>query len=156
MKRIIVVIFLSLLTLLAGCSKSNISSPDEQLSIENVINKENIKSKEEIPIDIDLITKDDYIYLGEFNLTKKDVIIYNLTADGNGNINIGFTKDKNFDLENLLIGHAYYASTAILNNAIQLKDLNAITEGTYYLWISSYDGDLSNISGTVTIGELEY
>ncbi|MEG6520568.1 hypothetical protein [Desulfotomaculum sp. 1211_IL3151] len=96
---------------------------------------------------------------GPYTLEEGDIILYDITAEGNGNLNADFrkTNDSNDD-------KGYLGETGLSSNF--MKDSNSFIvpkslAGTYYLWIGNFDGKrldknnnsgvLNNVKGTVAI-----
>ncbi|MGL4914288.1 MAG: hypothetical protein ACRC3Y_17845 [Romboutsia sp.] len=149
-KSFLALVFILILLLVPGCSKQYQS---EEVDINNKININDLSAKKTIPVDIDLLKNNEPLLLGEYELNKNNFIVYNINATGGGNINIGFTKEKEYDPDKLLIGHFGYTSTALKNDILDLSSIESITDGIYYLWISSYEGDLKDIKGEVLIAD---
>lgn len=96
---------------------------------------------------------------GPYTLEEGDIIRYNITAEGNGNLNADFRKTEDSDDDQGYLGESGLSGNFMKNatSFIVPKSL----PGTYYLWIGNFDGKtldknnsngvLNNIKGTVEI-----
>lgn len=120
------------------------------------IDMELTESKQNINVDIKSLDSGEFVCLGEYTLEEGDLIAYHLTAEGKGNINVGFYKDGNpYDSDGYL-GHAMYAGNSIIDKKFHMKVSDKLA-GTYYLWVGNFEGAaLSNITGSVKIAVENY
>ncbi len=89
----------------------------------------------------------------EYTLEEGDLIAYNLTAEGDGNINVGFYKAGDTSNSNGYWGYMMYAGNCIIDKKFHMK-VNRKLAGTYYLWVGNFEGEtLNNIKGSVEIAE---
>lgn len=107
------------------------------------------ESKQAIDIDVKSLESGEFICLEQYTLEEDDIITYNITAKGNGNLNIEFRKTDDPRDNKGYLGHSGFAGNFITFSSFKVTSSLA---GTYYLWIGNYDGEaLNNIKGTVGI-----
>lgn len=107
------------------------------------------ESKQVINVDVKSLESGEFVCLGQYTLEEGDIITYNITAKGNGNLNVEFRKTADPRDGKGYLGHSGFAGNSINFSSFKVKNSLA---GTYYLWIGNYDGEaLNNIKGTVEI-----
>ena len=107
------------------------------------------ESKQFINVDVKFLDSGEFVCLGQYTLKEGDIINYNITAEGNGNLNVEFRKTADPRDNKGYLGHSGFVGNSINFSSFKVKDLLA---GTYYLWVGNYDGEtLNNIKGTVEI-----
>ena len=109
------------------------------------------KSKQVINIDVKHLKSGEFVCLGQYTLQKGDIITYNITAEGNGNLNVEYRKTADPRDNEGYLGHSGFAGNTVITVHSPMKVTHSLT-GTYYLWIGNYHGEsLKNIKGTVEI-----
>jgi hypothetical protein len=104
-----------------------------------------------INVDVKSLNAGEYVCLGQYTLQKGDMIKYNITAETDGILNVGFSKTADPSDNNQYLGHTGLAGNSVIiaNFPVQFK--NALS-GTYYLWIGYAQFEtLDDIKGTVEI-----
>lgn len=118
------------------------------------------ETKQVINVDVKSLDIDEFVTIGgPYTLEEGDIISYDITAEGKGNLNAYFRKtdDPNDDKGYLGVGGLTGNFMKDSNSFIVPKSL----AGTYYLWIENFDGKkldknnnsgvLNNVKGTVEI-----
>lgn len=130
---------------------ATVEKTETQLGIN--VDRELTKSKKTINVDIKSLKSGQFVCLGEYTLEEGDLIAYNLTAEGDGNINVGFYKAGDTSNSNGYWGYMMYAGNCIIDKKFHMK-VNRKLAGTYYLWVGNFEGEtLNNIKGSVEIAE---
>ncbi len=115
------------------------------------VDRELTESKQVINVDIKSLESGKFVCLGEYTLEEGDLIAYNLTAEGEGNINVGFYKAGDPSNSDGYLGHMMYAGNSIIDKNFNMKVTDKLA-GTYYLWVGNFEGaTLDNIKGSVEI-----
>lgn len=115
------------------------------------IDRKLTESKQVINVDRETLESSEFVCLGEYTLEEGDLIAYNLTAEGEGNINAAFYKGSDSPNSDGYLGYAMYAGNSIINKNFNMK-VNEKLAGTYYLWVGNFEGaTLNNLKGTVEI-----
>lgn len=128
---------------------ATVEKTESQLGIN--VDRKLTECKKVINVDIKSLRSGEFVCLGEYTLDAGDLIAYNLTAEGEGNINVGFFKtDSPSDIEGYL-GYAMYTGNYIFDKLFHLK-VNDKQAGTYFLRVENFEGaTLNNLKGTVEI-----
>ncbi|HHX23960.1 MAG TPA: M56 family metallopeptidase [Thermoanaerobacterales bacterium] len=111
------------------------------------------KSKQDIDVDVKSLDSGEFVCLGRYTLEKGDIIKYNIAAERDSILNIGFSKTADPLDNNQYLGHSGSAgnSTIIANHPFIFK--NSLS-GTYYLWVGNPQfQSLNNIKGAIEIAE---
>ena len=109
------------------------------------------ESKQVINVDVKSLESGEFVCVGgPYTLEEGDLIQYDITAEGNGNLNVGLRKTTDPRDDNSYLGHSGLAGNFI-KDFTSFKVSKSLT-GTYYLWVGNYDGEtLNNIKGTMEI-----
>jgi hypothetical protein len=118
------------------------------------------ETKQAINVDVKSLDIGEFVAVGgPYTLEEGDIILYDITAEGNGNLNADFRKtdDPNDD-------KGYLGEIGLSSNFMKNSDSFIVPKslaGTYYLWIGNFDGKtldrnnnsgvLNNVKGTVEI-----
>ncbi len=106
---------------------------------------------EAIVVDIASLNAGEEVCVMVQPLKAGDTIIYDLSAEGNDNVNLNaeFRKTNEKTDKEGYLGNSGATATAYIKDNFSVPSELA---GTYYLWVGNYAGDtLTNITGTVTI-----
>jgi bla regulator protein BlaR1 len=121
---------------------------------------EDTETRQAINVDVKSLDIGQFVAVGgPYTLEEGDIIRYDITAKGNGNLNADFRKtDKPND------GKGYFGEIGLSGNFMKNSDSFIVPKslaGTYYLWIGNFDGKtldsnnnsgaLNSIKGTVEI-----
>ena len=110
-----------------------------------------LESKQVVDVDVNSIASGKGVNLGQYTLEEGDIISYNITSVGNGNLTFGFRKTDEYLQHNGYMGVTGLTGN-ILNNVNDPIIVNSKWAGTYYLFVGNYEGEsLQNIKGTVEI-----
>lgn len=118
------------------------------------------ETKQAIDVDVKSLEIGEFVAVGgPYTLEEGDIIRYDITAEGNGNLNADFRKTDDPNDDEGYLGEGGLAGNFMKNftSFIVPKSL----AGTYYLWIGNFDGKtldksnnsgaLNNVKGTVEI-----
>jgi bla regulator protein BlaR1 len=118
------------------------------------------KTKQAINVDVNSLDIGEFVAVGgPYTLEEGDIILYNITAEGNGNLNADFRRTDDPNDEKGYLGEIGLSSNFMKNSNPFI--VPASLAGTYYLWIGNFDGKtlgknnnsgvLNNVKGTVKI-----
>ncbi|MGI5823172.1 MAG: M56 family metallopeptidase [Dethiobacteria bacterium] len=116
--------------------------------------------KQSINVDVNSLDIGEFLAVGgPYILEEGDIILYDITADGNGNLNADFRKSSNPTDDKGYLGETGLSSNFMKNSSPFI--VPGPLTGTYYLWIGNFDGKilgknynngvLHNVKGTVLI-----
>jgi len=130
-------------------SQDHVANDVQEKKAENRIRS--TESKQVINVDVKSLDSGEFVCLGKYALQAGDIIAYNLTAEGNGNLNVEFRKTADPRDNKGYLGHTGFAGNSVITIHSPVEVDNALA-GTYYLWVGNYQGEsLDNIKGTVEI-----
>ncbi|MEA4848099.1 MAG: M56 family metallopeptidase [Clostridiaceae bacterium] len=124
-----------------------------EIALENEDSIGHTKTKQAINVDVKSLDSGEFVCLGQYTLEKGNIIKYNIAAERDGILNIGFSKRADPPDHNQYLGHSGAAGNSVIiaNHPFIFK--NSLS-GTYYLWIGySQFQSLDNIKGTIEIAE---
>ena len=118
------------------------------------------ESKQVINVDVKSLEIGEFVAVGgPYTLEEGDIIQYDITAEGNGNLNADFRKTADSNDDKGYLGESGLAGN-FMKNFTSFKVPESLAS-TYYLWIENFDGKaldknnnsgvLNNIKGTVNI-----
>lgn len=104
-----------------------------------------------VPVNIPFINEGKYVWLGEYKLSAGDKIRYNIPAISGAGVAVGFIRSTE-------LSPTYFTQINDMNqgmlNVIGEFDVPASLAGEYKLYIQACSGNLSDIKGTVEIGNI--
>lgn len=121
---------------------------------------EDTETKQAINVDVKSLDIGEFVAVGgPYTLEEGDIIRYDITAEGNGNLNADFRKTDDPNDDKGYLGEIGLSSN-FMNNSGSFIVPESLA-GTYYLWIGNFDGKtldknnnsgvLNNVKGTVEI-----
>ena len=118
------------------------------------------ETKQAINVDVKSLDIGEFVAVGgPYTLEEGDIIRYDITAEGNGNLNADFRKTDDPNDDKGYLGEIGLSSNFMKNSGSFIVPESLA--GTYYLWIGNFDGKtldknnnsgvLNNVKGTVEI-----
>lgn len=124
-----------------------------EIALENEDSIGPTETKQVIGVDVKSLENDEFVCLGQYTLEKGDIVKYNIAAERDGILNVGFSKTADPLDNNQYLGHSVSAGNSVIiaNHPFIFK--NSLS-GTYYLWVGYPQfQSLNNIKGTIEIAE---
>lgn len=110
------------------------------------------ESKHIVEVDVDSMVSGEGVSLGQYRLEEGDMITYDITSEGKGNLNLRFMKTVKYDRDGGYLGNVGFTGNRQWKEKEYPTIVPSSLAGTYYLFISNYEGEsLENIKGTVEI-----
>lgn len=147
---------MAMFTVLDNGKAANFVKSNENVAYDQQVPREIFKgsteSKQVIKVNINAIPSGEGVSLGRYTVEKGDMITYDITSEGKGNLNISFMKTDKYDRDGGYMGNSGLTGNTQWQERDYPTIVPSLLAGTYYLFVSNYEGEsLENIKGIVEI-----